>query len=595
MTDRLNACKDAQPADTLLRIKQILQDQGIETEERWSESGVPYCHSVHIQICGTPFGANGKGVTRELALASGYGELMERLQLGYLLKTAGQKATLQEDAAAAEQTMELQELVNSGIFETYTTLAKKATGADISPQALLQGYADAQGKIFVTPFYSVTENKDIFLPTALRRSVYTTNGCAAGNTTEEAMVQAISEIVERHYKSRILTENIPLPDISEDTLKNYPISWEIIRFLREQDFLVTIKDCSLGDKFPVVCVCLVDRRTGRYHTHFGAFPIFEIALQRTLTESFQGRTLSQIGQYEDFSADSRGLKGLMNELVNGTAEKSPEFFLNTTGSHTPIAGFTGTDNHTLLKECLDFFRERGLDVWVRDCSCLGFPTCQVIIPGYSEIFPHRLSPRHSDTRYAPLARKVLRSPATARIDEQMGLLMHLAQSKAAGLGIGTFLGQANLAAQITPKEDGFLLNTTLAHVHYALGKTADALQAIGNAIALAAETDAEYLICLKRYLTLLSQGYAPEKIRILLEGFHRPETVQLLYTILEQKKNPLDTMVLHCDGTCPPDCRLKPSCRQPVAEKIATLISQKQTELSQTALKSLLQKLSFIR
>lgn len=595
MTDLLTilpdtACKDAHPQDTVRRIKEILRQQNITTQEHWNDSGVPHCLSVRISIAGTPFGANGKGVTRELALASGYGELMERLQLGYLVKTAGQKAAIQEDAAE-DPRMPLDALLSSGIFEKYAELAKKSTQTPITADGLLRQYADAQGNIPVTGFYSIAQGKQVYLPSALRRSVYTTNGCAAGNTMEEAMVQAISEILERHYKSRILTENIPLPDIDEQTLQSCPLAWEIICFLREKDFLVRVKDCSLGGKFPVVCVCLTDRRTGKYHTHFGAFPIFEIALQRTLTESFQGRNLESIGRYADFCDDSRALPVLMSELVRGTAEKPVEFFLNTLGAHTPTAGFSGGGNKGLLKECLAFFQEKGLDVWVRDCSSLGFPTCQVIIPGLSEIFPHRLSPRHNDTRYAPMARKVLRNPANARLDECMGLLMHLGQSQAAGLGGGSFPAEANLAVELPAQEDSFLLYTALAHVHYALGKTPDAQKAIEKAIPLGSSRDGQYLLCLKRYLDLKRDGRPPEEIETLLRYFHHPHTAAQLYALLDGGKNPLDPVVLHCDETCSPDCRLAGVCSQKQAVALANYIHNQSLRLDQSQLSRLLDTL----
>ena len=74
--------KDDSPINTVNRIKGILKEYGIETIECWNDSGVPYCHSLRVSVFGTDFGVNGKGVTEELALASGYGELMERLQLG---------------------------------------------------------------------------------------------------------------------------------------------------------------------------------------------------------------------------------------------------------------------------------------------------------------------------------------------------------------------------------------------------------------------------------------------------------------------------------------------------------------------------------
>ena len=83
--------KDDSPLDTVKKIKGILKSYGIETEEKWMDSGVPYCYSLRVSVYGTVFGTNGKGVTKELALASGYGELMERLQLGRILKSDQQK------------------------------------------------------------------------------------------------------------------------------------------------------------------------------------------------------------------------------------------------------------------------------------------------------------------------------------------------------------------------------------------------------------------------------------------------------------------------------------------------------------------------
>ena len=78
--------KDDSPINTVNRIKNILNDYGIKTIERWNDSGVPYCYSLRVSVFGTVFGVNGKGVTKEFALASGYGELMERLQLGRVFK-----------------------------------------------------------------------------------------------------------------------------------------------------------------------------------------------------------------------------------------------------------------------------------------------------------------------------------------------------------------------------------------------------------------------------------------------------------------------------------------------------------------------------
>lgn len=76
--------KDARPMDTVERIKGILDEYGIRTVVTWGESNVPNCYSLRVNIEGTRVGTNGKGVTKEFALASGYGEFMERLQQGLI-------------------------------------------------------------------------------------------------------------------------------------------------------------------------------------------------------------------------------------------------------------------------------------------------------------------------------------------------------------------------------------------------------------------------------------------------------------------------------------------------------------------------------
>ncbi|MGN0452728.1 MAG: hypothetical protein ACI4GZ_02890, partial [Ruminococcus sp.] len=78
--------KDADPVDTVNRIKEILDSLGIEVEENWVESGIRNCYSLRVNIKGTQIGTNGKGITKEFAAASGYAEFMERLQTELILK-----------------------------------------------------------------------------------------------------------------------------------------------------------------------------------------------------------------------------------------------------------------------------------------------------------------------------------------------------------------------------------------------------------------------------------------------------------------------------------------------------------------------------
>ena len=222
--------KDDSPKNTVKRIKGILQEYGIKTEEKWNESGVPNCYSLRVSVFGTVFGTNGKGVTEELALASGYGELMERLQLGRIFKADRQKDAERYTYDMHDGYFSAQELLkkNRNWYSRYIQAAKQRTGTNCTEEALLEQYKDANGKIPCTSFCEINTQSEAYLPTALVNAVYTTNGCAAGNTMEEALVQAISEIVERHVSLRVLQEGIPVPDMPEEVLQSFPVVSEII-------------------------------------------------------------------------------------------------------------------------------------------------------------------------------------------------------------------------------------------------------------------------------------------------------------------------------------------------------------------------------
>ncbi len=88
--------KDESPIKTVEKIKGILRDNGIETTEELYDSEVPYCSSLRVTVNGTAFGSNGKGLSPEFTLASGYGELVERLQIGCSLKKGGSGLEISE-------------------------------------------------------------------------------------------------------------------------------------------------------------------------------------------------------------------------------------------------------------------------------------------------------------------------------------------------------------------------------------------------------------------------------------------------------------------------------------------------------------------
>lgn len=578
--------KDSSPMKTVEKIKGILAENGIKTREQWRESKVPYCYSLTVHVEGVAFSTNGKGRSKEFALASAYGELMERLQLGFVGIKTTQKDGLFSANNSQDITLPAKQLLEQNL-DWYQKIADRFfvwNGTKLSATDILMQYVDDQQNVKVTPYYNLTDGEITYMPSQLRRFLYSSNGCAAGNTMEEAIVQAIGEVVERHHSMCIIRDSICLPEVPEEVLKQYKSAYEVITFVRNQGYKVFVKDCSLGKKFPVVCVCYIHEKTGRYHTHFGAYPNFEIALTRALTETFQGRSIDSFAKHSDFLYDADKTQFLRNwstEILYGTAERMPEFFVgdNKLEYNTQV-GFKGTTNKELLEECVDFFAQQGYPILVRDASCLGFPTCQIIIPGYSETSVHRLLTKDDPNRLMPHAITTFRDPAKATVEDMLGCLMYVQKmnASAAGYKLG-FLSAAKLMAHLSREEEGYLFSAALAYVHYALGQYSTACKYVCNMAEHKDNNDPEFLGCIKHYLELKAAGYPDHQIRELMELFHAPQTAARLYSFIDKHENPLAQFTLHCDLTSCSTCRIQEKCCQHNSRRLIDLINEKSAQL----------------
>ncbi|MBQ3215295.1 MAG: YcaO-like family protein [Oscillospiraceae bacterium] len=580
--------KDSSPLDTVARIQKILEDFGVEPQMTWFDSGVPYCYSNKLTLPGTTFRTIGKGLTKEFAIASAYGEMIERLQIGFIY---GPTSLKDGDYAIDDAKYEMRpakELLEANRlwYQRMADVLEDSIGEKMTAEQVLTQCATRDGMVSVTPYYDLTTGQKVYFPIVLRKRIYGSNGCAAGNTPEEALVQAISEIVERSHQIRSVKEGLSLPEIPDGALKKYKISYEIIKFARESGYKVIMKDASLGTGFPVVCACLIERRTGRYHTHFGAHPVFEIALERSLTESFQGRNIASMAENEDFSRKSNvkfSLNAFYTELRRSTGNKLPGFFVDESPlTFDPDMGVHTCDNKEILRYCIDFFAKQGFPLLVRDCSCLGFPTYQIIVPGYSECYINRIATKTDDQRYAPYAITALRNPSKASVPDMMGLMMHLDRVKQLDSGfkdVHSFTMHIKAPSNAPHKLQNFLMSASLGYFYYKMGKYADAAVSVGKMIPKAEEKDLEFLICLKRYLLILADGYGAEYGMKVISYFHNEDIVAKMQDILSRKANPFDEFTLHCDRKCEESCPFQPYCYLNRVDEIAAILDQRMSQL----------------
>ena len=258
------AGKDLPLEQTIINMTGVLAKLGIKIEIASWRNLIPNVWSLHIRDAHSPMCfTNGKGSTKESALASALGEYIERLSNNHFY--AG--TFWGEDIANATFVHYPNERwFKAGIDDALPVEILDEYCLNIfNPEGDLRGShlidtnsGNAQRGICSLPYVRQSDAETIYFPSNLVENLYVSNGMSAGNTLAEAQVQCLSEIFERAVKREILESEIALPDVPQEVLAKYPAILAGIRGLEEQGFPVLVKDASLGGVYPVMCVTLMN-------------------------------------------------------------------------------------------------------------------------------------------------------------------------------------------------------------------------------------------------------------------------------------------------------------------------------------------------
>ena len=388
--------KDASLEASIARMQKKLAEIGFKVEERSWLHPVDGLWSVHVadRDCPLLF-TNGKGASQLAAQASALGEFFERLSTNYFWS----HYFLGEEFAAHRYTHHPQErwfsfdpdhggwpeeLLTPDLHELYNP------DNSIPPLALVDhNSGNMERGICALPFSRLADNETIWMPLNIIGNLYVSNGMSAGNSTEEARAQALSEIIERRIKFRVIREGLCLPDVPETVLARFPQLASDIRDLRAAGFGILVKDASLGGRYPVACITLLNPGDQGCYASFGAHPRFEIALERALTELLQGRALDALGGFPEPGFDLDEVASAPNLEIH-FIDSSGVIHWNFLGN-APDFEFADWNFSSSTQEdyaCLvDMIQEDGFDIYVADYTHLGMYACRIIVPGMSEIYP----------------------------------------------------------------------------------------------------------------------------------------------------------------------------------------------------------------
>lgn len=374
--------KAVSPETTVQRIKLLLGNVGIKVkEETRSLKNLVFSARITIvngRIADLDLGSNGKGLTPEYALASGYAELMERLQTRLLyddLLMLPPSAT-RKILGASFYRCAPEEVPHRAEWRFFP---KQGVGARLRV-----------GRTAYAEMIALRSGKSEMVPLELMRYMTGSTGACAGNTRDEAIVQGICEILERHALQKVfLTGDEGLPTIPTRMLSGLP-AWSRLRELaRVQGLNFAVKDCSFGTGMPILGLLVWNDTSYQFRLGVATSP--DVALSRCFTEIFQGYTGNECLLSREPKLMVASPVNYQKAKVNGTGHLPIGIFAEqreaTLENFKPFEGEDIEGDYKVLTEAL---LSAGYEIYIRDCSFLGFPSYYIYIPGLSDIEPKLL-------------------------------------------------------------------------------------------------------------------------------------------------------------------------------------------------------------
>ena len=256
---------------------------------------------------------------------------------------------------------------------------------------------DRSAEIEWSPVWSLRDERFRYLPTSLLYFFYRgpgeihtdSNGCAAGNTLEEAIVQGFLELVERDayaiwWYNRVQRAQLDLGQFDDSYIRDLQTQ------LAEAGRRLWVLDVTSDLGIPTFVAILHWMNDGQENIEFGSGAHFDsrIALLRTLTELNQFLSIGLMG-------GGKGDKSSLDGITPLRLRDHP--FLTPSGAPKvqpgPDSKFGRLDTREQVIACVDIAKRAGLDFLVLDQTRpdVEVPVVRVIVPGL----------RHFYRRFAP--------------------------------------------------------------------------------------------------------------------------------------------------------------------------------------------------
>lgn len=368
---------------------------------------MPFKVADHIhwsQICidAIQLQCQGKGLTPDLAEASAYAELAERFSAGLFYQQFEEHVRFNMPALYSRQ---INRFLNYEWLDGYVNSHQDHLKDDhISIETLLcnqphiypphiEKIKNSQMARHWVDGYSVMQDKTVKVPINFSAYINASNGLAAGNTLEEAMIQAACEVFERYTQIQIIEPEKGVPSIDTNTVQNSRLK-EMMAFYEDENVKIILKDFSMEGCFPSIGVLFINHnlRPGRLEHRIlvpGVSFNMDEALSRCLTEIMQGRsTLKMSTPGLDKPVTHRSSVENLYLLFKCCISQKDISFLEK-GDTVAYRDNRSKDIFAEIEAIKKICRALKTDFIVLNLThpVLKFPVVRVVVPGISDFLP----------------------------------------------------------------------------------------------------------------------------------------------------------------------------------------------------------------
>ena len=261
---------------------------------------------------------------------------------------------------------------------------------------------DPSARMDWSPVWSLRDQRLRYLPTGFLYFFYRgpgqinadSNGCAAGNTLAEAIVQGFFELVERDTYAIWWYNRLQRPEVDLDQFDE-PYARDLRTQLAEDGRKLWVLDVTGDLGIPSFVALAHWMKDGKENVEFGSGAHFDarIALLRALTELNQFLSMGLMGEGD-------GNKSTLDGTTPFRLQDHP--YLSPSGSPAAHRGtgltFSRLDTREQVTACVEAVGRAGLDFLVLDQTRpdIGVPVARVTVPGMRHFYRRFASGRLYD-------------------------------------------------------------------------------------------------------------------------------------------------------------------------------------------------------